>query len=638
MRRLLPALAAALLLASTAPITSAEAPPDASGDPPPSCVVELGQARCGAGAPSGDAAPALSGEPDAAFPEVDAGTTKTGYRAFVAWRTDEPAWSVLDFRYSTPDGWSPWFQASEATPREKHVYVLRNLPQGETLQVRPAYAPADGDRLDPRRVQGPVRELELVNAYTDHDASADAYTVDMIVVADESPPVARAEIRRGVDRFATLLHDGTDGGVRPGEVLLLFGDTESYHAGRYGCRTTPQATPVCSSVPDAVITFDESPQAAGSTRLGAIQDPGRALRLNNQHYLLGQPPHLRNTIAGTLVHEFGHYGFWMPDQYTGAGCGGAKSRYDISIMDRSYAATEFDGPNAPCPNKDGYKTSWTALRNHYPQVPARPDGPDVGPSGPGAAYDLSTYTFGPGQALVDEPVVVRVTRGAHCARPACAAASATGPASGRLAASGTGAAYGTVAVTGTGTATGPFAAGAGECRPSADASARPCQAVRPHGSARGENLAVAGDGDASCRATPCVALALGGAASGSVAAATGDAAGLAAVSTGGHAAGLAAASGTGDADAPVAASGTGEADGALAASGAGPASGVVAASGTGPASGAVAASGTGEADGILVGASVTGPASGRYAVSGCELASSVAADPACTGGPRLPLP
>lgn len=614
-RSLLLVAVVATLLAVTA--TAGAAPTTARG---PACHVESADASCVPDAqPEAPSTDGHDTSSEADFPEVHVGANKVGYRAFVAFETGDPAWSTLDFRYTTGNGWSAWFQASEATPREKHVYVLRNLPTGETLQVRPSYTPADGYGIDADYVQGPEKVIELANAHEDYDAEADAYTVDFVLVVDESTPLAQDDVEEGVQRFAKLVRDSTDGYVRLGETLVLFGDTEAYHAGRAGCSTSPQASPVCSHVPDAVITTDESPQAAGSTRKGAIEEPRLAFRLNNQHFALGDPPHLLNTIGGVLLHEFGHYGFWMDDLYTGSGCGGSSSPYDISIMGETNGATEFDGPNAPCPNMNAYGDSWSYLQDHYPQVPARPDGPAPGPSDAGAAFDLTSYSLLPGESLADEPVVVRVDRGADCRRTGCAAASVAGPASG------------TVAASGTGTATSPLAVGAGDCRSSGDQAPRPCQDVRRDGEASGHYLGATADGDATCRTTPCVAAASGGAASGSAAAATGPASGLAAASTGGPASGLAAASGTGSASGLAAASGTGGSAGTIAAtSGTGPATGVLAVSGTGDASGIVAVSGTGSADGLILAASATGDASGTYAVSGCDAADPAPTEPVCS--------
>lgn len=579
---------------------------------------------------------------DPPIPSLDAAVLKTGFRAVVTWTTDELARGEL--AWSLPD--QPTYRVAEPTPRRHHAFVLRDLPAGETLTFTASHTTHEGV-LPMDTVESETHQVPLVNADRHNpDPPAGYYTINLTLAANENP-VDRDTLEAGLDRFARLVWDATDGHVAVDDVVLLYDDPRHGEAG-LACGYSP-AQPACTHAVDATFSYGNLPHASGTTFLGAIEDPTKAIYMNNLYESAAQPA--VEEVAQVLAHEFGHYAFFMDEAYSVGteitDCWDPDT--GVSIMGLSPQATEFDGPTAPCPDGQPGERSWTSLADHYAAVGPRTGGPDPGPATTGPEYDLRVLDFSAGSSLPDpdpgghEPVVASGTDPAHCRSGVCAAVSATGPASGLLAASATGPADGTAAASGADRADGDAAgaSGVGDAFGFAALSGNgtaqgtlaasgvgPSQgqvAASAAGDARGETAAASGTGTAEapvaasgsndCGANPCVAVAPEGSAEGETVALALD----------GPASALVAASLLDDAEGVVAASGNGTAAGsAVAASTTGPAQGFAAASGTGDASGVVSVSLTGEADGTFL------------SVSGCQQAKDLESDLLCHDADPVP--
>lgn len=315
---------------------------------------------------------------------------KTGFRAVVAWETAEP--TLASVRYNVSGGEER--VARETFARRQHVFVLDALPQGETLCFQ-----ADGHA---------PRALRLANAMTAWDPAAGAYTLNLLVVANENPR-GREILEKGMDVYAHRLRDATDGYVQAGRVILVYGDVERQNTGSYSCFYATAAghgfttdSPTCDRTVDAVFAHDSCAGAAACAPPDGIRDPRGFIMMNSA---LQASPVLTNLlraeeeVGAVFTHELGHYVFGAMDLYPGAGEFGDcwDPATGISVMGGSRHATEFDDANHRCPNEaniDRYVPTWTFARARFPEMPNRAT-INPGPAGAGGAYKLHAFTVLP---------------------------------------------------------------------------------------------------------------------------------------------------------------------------------------------------------------------------------------------------
>lgn len=322
-----------------------------------------------------DPAHATHGDSEA-FEGLTWATLKTGFRAVVAWTTEEPALGRLDVQVGNDTR-----TLEETRPRSSHVFVLDDLPEGEDLCFT-AHAAGETSR---------TRGMHLANAMDAYDPDAGAYTVNLLALANEAPDEAALE--DGLERAAAITYDATEGHVALGATILLHGAIEDHHSGWSTCHVAfvtwsngTEDPPTCNRVYDVVFTYDLPPTAAGATYLDGIQHPRDAMWMNNlwqgsrSATLTWGSAENERQVGHVLAHELGHYAFGAMDLYTNAGAG--PDCYDeetgLSVMGADRDATEFDGPENRCPNEDAigdYTPTWTLLRERFDEVPERTGAP-----------------------------------------------------------------------------------------------------------------------------------------------------------------------------------------------------------------------------------------------------------------------
>ena len=306
---------------------------------------------------------------------------KTGTRAVVAWTTEELEAAALSWNVSG----APSATLVEGTPRTQHVFVLEGLPRGETL----CFTAGDGV----------PRAMRLANAMYAHDG--DAYVLNLLVLGNEQPD--RVALERGLDNFAWRIRDATDGNVKAGRVVILYGDVEHHNSGWTSCYTTvglvTSGVPTCRNLVDVIFTADAFAGGAASTYLDGIRDPKVSIWMNSYHQ--AGLVDTNDNVGAVLTHEMGHYAFGAMDLY-GSLAGTDPDCYvaakGISVMGGSRAATEYDDEVNRCPNEaviPGYVPTWTLLREDFPLVPDRAGVIDPGPRTPGDAYRRSAFALLP---------------------------------------------------------------------------------------------------------------------------------------------------------------------------------------------------------------------------------------------------
>lgn len=335
----------------------------------------------------GAGVPADAPATDASIPSLVWAPLKTGFRAIVAWRTDAPALGEVTYEVSGSPTAQP-VTVTERTPGLSHVFVFHGLPQGETFTFTASHQTLAGT------VTSDEHSFVLDNAHMDFTPdvgpNGGVYEINLLVIANErTDPLIREAIETGLDKYAAKLWDATDGWVRAGEVVLLYADLEHMEGGLLTCGIVAVGghVPPCTNNVDVVFSYDNLPIAAAATFKGAIESDRREIYMNQLWEVNS------DEIGLVLLHELGHYAFWMDDLYVAGNC--VDHTWDISVMSSSRAVTEFDDEVARCPNEDqlsNYRPSWTIMRDHYPQIPDRPDGPDPGPTGAdGGAYRLHIF-------------------------------------------------------------------------------------------------------------------------------------------------------------------------------------------------------------------------------------------------------
>ncbi len=461
---------------------------------------------------------------DPQIPTLTWAPIKTGFRAVVAWTS--PGLALGEVSYQVGSGETVVLK--DDAPRRTHVFILRDLPKGEDLTFTASHTFEDGST-----VTSDAHTFTLGNAMNAYDEDAGAYTINLLVLANENLLDRQVEaIEDGMRDYAEDLWDASDGHVRAGTTIIVRGDLEHHDSGFFSCGGFTVGPvmdlPSCHHLADYVWTYDHGPVFAGVTQKGAIAQENYPVYMNN---VWETETPFGDDVGKVVLHELGHYAFWMDDLYNLAGDTCYDPGKDISIMGSSRAPTEFDGPNAPCSNGDtfgDYTPSWTYLRNHYPEVPSRSTGPDDGPSGDGGAFSLHTFDLSVADARVDPwNDVVRgsvqgdagadyvAVSGTGTARSTWAAASGTGGAEARAAASAAGPAEACTqfsllspctAVSGTDDATGVVAvSGLGDASSCpAYLTLTPCVAVSGGGDATAGRAAVSVLGSAECTSSTCV--------------------------------------------------------------------------------------------------------------------------------------
>ncbi|HVM44883.1 MAG TPA: hypothetical protein VM582_03015 [Candidatus Thermoplasmatota archaeon] len=350
---------AILLLAALAP-SPAEGTHAVGNDP-----------TCGTGQP----VTATHGAGDPRLPTLVYAALKTGFRAVVAWETAEPEAARLS--YSLDGGAS--HVLVESAPRTFHLFVIDGLPIGRTLCFTPLTATG--------APAGSMHAFKTRNAMNAHDGTA--YTLNLLVLANEQSNLARVE--DGMDGYSRRLYDATDGHVRSGRIIIVFGDLQHHNAGYPTCVVFASSVPGCAQFYDALFTFGATPQGAASTFLDGIQMRSGAIWMNWYHQ--AGLVSTGDNVAAVMMHEVGHYAFGARDVYGGAlGCYDAAK--GLSVMGSSRGATEFDDEINRCPDEStiaGYAPSYPRLRQRFPLVPDRMGVIDPGPEGNGGIYERHTF-------------------------------------------------------------------------------------------------------------------------------------------------------------------------------------------------------------------------------------------------------
>lgn len=315
---------------------------------------------------------------DEEIPSLSWAALKTGFRLIVTWQTDAAVTGTLEYRVG--DGSTQTI--TETVPQKNHVFVVDRLETTRLLTFTASYETDDG------AVTSEPHTVHLVNAHRAYDVGEQAYRMNLVVLANER---ARGMdiVRKGIRIFAERLWDASDGAIRAGDIYLLRGDLKRSEGGLFSCGIADSygVTPACSHLVDVVFSWDNYPFAAGAAWRGGIGDHRRPIYMNNMW------ERWPGEIGAVLLHELGHYAFWMDDLYVDLGAGPEcfDQSTGISVMGADRRATEFDDATTRCPNEDAlddYTPSWTYLRKRYDEIPARPGAPDPGPQGDGGIFEL----------------------------------------------------------------------------------------------------------------------------------------------------------------------------------------------------------------------------------------------------------
>lgn len=319
------------------------------------------------------------GKGDTQFPEMTWAALKTGFRFAVAL----PGVGDATIDYKVQGG------PSRSVTTTSGLFVLEGLQSGKDI----CFTVTAGG------VQSDLHAARLVNGPGSYDAKTGTYTLNLLGLAAERP--ARSEIEGGLIIYAETLWDSTDGLVRPGATILVYGGPDRMEDAYEPCSTPGVAfrNPawdglLCDKVYDFGVTHFVTPVAAASTYLDGISEASIWIRMNAvfEASTLTSYTHGDDVEFGrVLTHELGHYAFGMQDMYVDGGtC--YDSTWSLSIMGSEREATEFDDADHPCPNAatlDGYVPAWTDFMKRFQAAKDRPDGPLPGPAG---GADLHTTT------------------------------------------------------------------------------------------------------------------------------------------------------------------------------------------------------------------------------------------------------
>jgi hypothetical protein len=351
-----------------APGNSSTGPVDVPPPPPP------GEFMCPAGPVT---EPFDTFGRDDSLPGLSWAALKTGFRFAVAWSTESPTIETL--RYTV--GRDPERSLSDVAPTRVHLFVLDDLPTGQTICFTAGTAPLHAARL-----------ANAMTAFQEAEPHG-VYTINVLVLANEGGDLT--EIEPGMQRFAELLWDSTDGWVRAGAMMVVAGDYLHHNSGWALCYVGGVSSAVCNQVYDVIVTEDAVPQGAASTYRQGVKDPDAAMWMN-QHFQAMPGPLSMDDFGAVLVHEAGHYFFDMDDLYGDPVVPDSQAcdlpEHSMSIMGGGRDTTEFDDELRPCPTQGAdYVPSWTLMRDQFDRIPDR-DGPVLqGPSGTGGLAFQVTY-------------------------------------------------------------------------------------------------------------------------------------------------------------------------------------------------------------------------------------------------------
>ncbi len=336
---------------------------------------------------------ALAGSQDPNLDSLTWVVLKTGFRVAVAWETPEPVAGQLEIRIGDRNE-----TVQETTPRTTHLFVLDDLPHGQTL----CFVAQNGDEGDRSLVHG----VHLGNAMNAYDLHAQHYTLNQLVLANEAPN--RAALEAGLHGYGELLWGATDEHISAGSLIVVYNDATHHNSGWASCymlftfwTLDDQEPPTCHRIFDVIFTHDHIPYGAGSTYIDGIQRPDQAIWMNSiweasQHGgILYSGEQESHEVAFTLTHEIGHYALGAMDLYTSLGQGPDcwDPELEISIMGANRNATEFDDQIHRCPNEDaidGYVPTWTLMTERYTEIPNRTEGPQD-EQGQSPRFELHTF-------------------------------------------------------------------------------------------------------------------------------------------------------------------------------------------------------------------------------------------------------
>lgn len=311
------------------------------------------------------------------LPDLVWAALRLGDVAAVVWTTVVP--EVAKLSYSTGAG--DWTQVNESKPTTQHHFLLPGLPIGGQLCFIASSMSASST----------MHAVLLRNSRTSEDPGpGTVYTANLMVQSTEL--ALRERIPDIIDRFAERLWDATDGHVRAGRIVVLWGNVDHSYVEDDVCnlRTAGVTNPkpaVCNWY-DVVFALDSEPtlnRAGYTKRNGIITGSTIFMDIEDAELPNTDDPGI------VLLHEFGHYAFNMDDMYSPGPdgtipCSVAGAR--ISVMGSDRHATEFDDLAARCPNKPTAKPSWSYLVDTHPGIEERANGPVFGPVGDGGAYSL----------------------------------------------------------------------------------------------------------------------------------------------------------------------------------------------------------------------------------------------------------
>ncbi|HUQ39296.1 MAG TPA: hypothetical protein VM030_04015 [Acidimicrobiales bacterium] len=311
------------------------------------------------------------------FTAVEAFSTKTGFRAVVAWQASETVSGEVLYGPS-PEDLSGVAVPLPVGPDKAQMAVVDGLTPGRTywFQVR--------DRISGET--SPMRRMTATNAYNGWNGRT--YTLSLVIQLDapEAPVVVGSDldlndVAAAVNVMAERVHDATDGFVRLGTVLVT--DTKLDYSANppvaFGAVCTPAGN-VADVVIETAVAFDSHTWTPW-----AIDDPCTVIHVGRQGQLVlpwKDPAHL----GYVLTHELAHYALDASDLYGLNGTGECwNPDWDGSLMSNrggwkeSYGrweGTELDRNETLTPCDMGSESySWDLLRERYVEVPERANGP-----------------------------------------------------------------------------------------------------------------------------------------------------------------------------------------------------------------------------------------------------------------------
>lgn len=338
------------------------------------------------------------GAGDKNIPDLSWAVLKSGFRVVVAWQTVGFSPGTLD--YHLGDG--NWRTAALDLETRTHVFVLDDLPVGQTLCFRAS---------DATRTSG-LHAVKLVNGPNAYEPATGTYVFNTLSLANEAAP---SQLLAPIyHEFATRLWDASNGHVRSGMNLLLHQDLQRHQTGHNTCTVpaavwTSIAVPICEQVFDVVHVHESDAREPSVAAQDGVNLPASTIWLNAAHgsdQLYADAEKARTEIGPLLMHDVGHYLFDLPDAFryedgprdapvgeqpplVESDCFDPESL--ISVMGNHRGAREFDGLQDRCENRAALGDpipAWMAIKERFPTVPWRDARPLAGPEGTGDAFSF----------------------------------------------------------------------------------------------------------------------------------------------------------------------------------------------------------------------------------------------------------